>query len=55
MTLIQVDSFLIEKRYVIAKVERLKQSFVYRMPIDEIASYLAMALTNVGSFLIEKQ
>jgi hypothetical protein len=46
---------LIEKRYVIAKVERLKQSFVYRMPIDEIASYLAMTLTNVGSFLIKKR
>jgi hypothetical protein len=44
MTATEVDSFLIEKRYVIAKEEGLKQFFVYRIPIDEI-----------GSFLIEKR
>jgi hypothetical protein len=55
MRVTEVVSFLIGKPYVIAKVERLKQSFVYRMPIDEIASYLAMTLTNVGSFLIKKR
>jgi hypothetical protein len=47
--------FLNKNRDVIAKEKRLKQSFVYRIPIDEIASYLAMALTETGSFLIEKR
>jgi hypothetical protein len=95
MTLIQVDSFLIVKRYVTAKEERLKQSLVieypkgdcfvprndgnrgwlflnrtmihhyergtieaifgYRIPKKEIASFLAMRVTEVGSFLIEKR
>jgi hypothetical protein len=47
--------FLNKNRYFIAKEKRLKQSFVYRIPIDEIASCLAMTVTAVGSFLIEKR
>jgi hypothetical protein len=95
MTLIQVDSFLIEKRYVIVKEERLNNLllsntqkwdcfvprndgnygylflnrktighcerrtieaiFCYRIPKNGIASFLAMRVTEVGSFLIVKR
>jgi len=55
MTLTEVGSSLIEKRYVIAKEVRLKQSFVIEYPKNEMASYLLMTLTEVGSFLIKKR
>jgi hypothetical protein len=55
MTLNEVGSSLIEKRYVTAKEERLKQSFVIECQKNEKASYLVMTLTDVVSFLIVKR
>jgi len=54
MTLTDVDSFLIKKRYVIAKEERLNILLLSNTQ-KEIASFLAMTATEVGSFLIEKR
>jgi hypothetical protein len=54
MTLTNVDSFLIEKRYVIAKEERLNNLLLSNTH-DEIASCLAMTFTTVISFLTVKR
>jgi len=54
MKLIQVDSFLIGKPYVIAKEERLNILLLSNTQ-NEIASYLARTVSEVVSFLIEKR
>jgi hypothetical protein len=54
MTLTDVVSFLIKKRYVIAKEERLNILLLSDTQ-KEIASYLARTATEVDSFLIEKR
>jgi hypothetical protein len=54
MRVTAVGSFLIEKRYVIAKEKRLNILLLSNAK-NEIAWYLAMTITEVISFLIKKR